>query len=98
MTPLEHTLTSNGVHVATPQGHHRDEPQYIARVLQSGELPVVAVATAAHDPGDEGCSGHRRPEDDGGESSALCESGDAELSQGVREREGGETSAAKERF
>ena len=100
-TPLEHTLTSIRIHrghVATPQGHHRDESQHITRVLQSGELPVGAVTTAAHGPGDEGSSGERRPKDDGGESSAVSESRVTNIHQGVRECQGGETTAVSERF
>ena len=99
-TTREHTISSNRIHrghVATPKGQRRDESQHIERVLQRGDLPVGAVATACHDPGDEG-SGDRRPEDDRGESSAICESGDADRLQGVRECDGGETSASIESF
>ena len=52
-------------HITLFQSERRDEPQHIAQLLHGGELPVGAVATAAHGPGDEGTSGHRRPEDDG---------------------------------
>ena len=49
-------------HITTPQGQRRDEPQHITKLLHGGELPVGAVATAAHNPGDEGSSGHGRAE------------------------------------
>ena len=62
-----------GGHIATLQDEHRDEPEYIVRVFQSGELPVGAVATAAHGPDNEGAR-HPRPEQDGEESRALPES------------------------
>ena len=66
-------------------------------MLQSGELPVGAVTAVAHGPGNEGSSGHRRPEDYGGESSALLESGGTDPYQGVRECEGGDATALSER-
>ena len=93
-TPPEHSRIHRG-HVATPQGHRRDEMEHTSNMLQRGVLPVRAVATAAHGPGDEGCSGHRRQEDDGGESRAISESSVADL-QGVRECDGGDATAANE--
>ena len=44
------------------KGTRRDKTEHIAQILQRCELPVVAVATAAHGPGDEG-SRRRRSED-----------------------------------
>ena len=52
--------------IATPQSQHRDEPQDIARLLQCGHPPIRPIVAAAHDPGDEGTPGHRRPENNGG--------------------------------
>ena len=69
--------------VATLEGQRRDEPQHIARMLQRGELTVGAVAAAAHGPGDEGSSGHRRSEDDRGETSAVTERTVANMYQSV---------------
>ena len=53
--------------------------KHIAQLFQGGELPVVAVAAAAHGPGDEG-SRHTRREDDGGESRAVLERLQANIS------------------
>ena len=43
-------------------GKRRDKTEHIAQLPHGGELPVVAVAAAAHGPGDEG-SRQRRSED-----------------------------------
>ena len=60
-------------HIATAKGQQRDELQHIAHPLQDGELPVGAVATAAHGPGDEGTRRTTRPEEDVRKSSAVTE-------------------------
>ena len=84
-----HAQRIHGAHVATPQGKLRDEAQHIARPLHGGELPVGAVATVAHGPGDEGTSGHRRPEGDGGEIS-ITKTTFTDSDQRVWQCEGGE--------
>ena len=40
-------------------GKRRDKTEHIAQLLHGGQLPVVAVATAAHGPGDERWRGRR---------------------------------------
>jgi len=96
----EHLFPSariHGGHIATFQSQRRDEPQHIARLLQGGELPVDAVAHAAHGPRDEGTR-QTRPEGDSGESRAVSESTVANTGQSVRECERGEPTAATERI
>ena len=85
--------------IATPQGKRRDEPQHIAHTRQVGELPVGAVAAAAHGPGGEGAPGEKQSEDDRGETSATRERTVAKSGHS-RSREGkeGEPSAATERI
>ena len=78
-------IREHGGHVATLQGQRRDESQHIAQAHHGGELPVGAVAAVAHGPGDEGTSRHRRPEGDGGESSAVTERPFANIHQRVWE-------------
>ena len=73
-----------GGHIATLHPQQRDEPQHIARILQDGELPVGAVATAAHGPGDEGTRRTTRPEEDVRKSSAVTERFFANRGQIVR--------------
>merc|ERR1712032_1382602 len=54
---IKHPITSSrihSVHISAFHRQRRDESQHIAGLLQGGELPVVAVATNAHSPGDEG--------------------------------------------
>ena len=94
----KHTLVSiriYAIHIATLHGQQRDEAQHIAQLLQRGELPVSAVATAAHGPGDEGTR-RGRTEDSGGESSAVFERKLANSVEVVREREGGKPNTAFE--
>ena len=52
---------------------------------------MTSTCSSAHGPGDEG--GSVRPEEDGGESSAVTERLLANIHQGVRECDGGESSA-----
>ena len=59
-------------HIPMLQCQRRGEPQHIAQLIHSCELPVGAVATVAHGPGDEGRCRHR-PEGDGGEPLARFE-------------------------
>ena len=65
-------------------------------VSVSPDLPVGAVAAAAHDPGDEGGSRHRWPEDDGGEIIAFFEWHHSNRDQRVWQYDGGESTAARE--
>lgn len=53
----------------TLEGKKHDESQQVASLLERGNLPIVAVATTAHGPDDEGrChTGHTWSEDDRGE-------------------------------
>ena len=60
-------------HIATPQSQLSDESQYIAWVLQCGDLPVVPVATATDNPRYENSSGDGRFESDGSESFTIRE-------------------------
>ena len=66
------------------------------RVSASPDLPVGAVATAAHGPGDEGCSGRRRPEDGRGESRTSIKTSYADSDQRVWQCEGGESTTRRE--
>ena len=87
VTPPEHTLTPIRIHrghVTTPQCHNRNDPQHVVNVLQCGDLIISAMTATTHNPGDEGSSGHRRSEYNGGESSTICESVDTDLYKGVR--------------
>ena len=104
--PTEHTVHSiriYGGHITTLNDTCQQgcEAQHIARVLQGGELPVDAVAHAAHSPGDEGRRHtrhprptRRRPEDYRGETRAVSENMTVNIGQRVRECEGGEPTAA----
>ena len=82
-------------HVATLQDEQWDDEQQVARVLQRSDVPVDAVATGAHGPGDEG-SGHTRPERNWLERVTFCESLHAKLFQTVRQWHGGERTAVHE--
>ena len=55
------------------------------------------MAAAAHGPGDEGSSGHRRPEDDGGEFPTASECILAQMNQSMWEYDGCESTVATER-
>ena len=44
----------NGSQLATLHGKCHDQSQHIAQLLQTRKLPVIAAATAAHDPDEEG--------------------------------------------
>ena len=68
------------------------------RVSASPDLPVGAVATATHGPGDEGTSGHRRSEDDGGEYRTVIKTISADSGQRVRQCDTPETTAVRERI
>ena len=80
-------------HVPTRNSQLRDEPQHIAQVLHGGDLPVIAVATAAHDPGDEGGSRNRRAVFNMGECRAAVKRSRSDPSQRMREGEGRECTA-----
>ena len=61
-----------GSQLATLHGKCHDQSQHIAQLLQSRKLPVIAAATAAHDPGEEG-GRYAWTEDNRGEGSAIFE-------------------------
>ena len=90
-----HSTRIHSGHVPTRNCQRRDEPQHIAQALHGGELPVGAVATAAHGPGDEDIR-HTRREDDRSESHAALESISVNLGQCVGECEGSEPGAVSE--
>ena len=62
------------------------------------DLPVVAVATVAHGPDNEGVSPHKWPKDERGECVAVLKTVVANTSQHLRECEGGEGRASAERI
>ena len=89
VTVLEHFLFSIWIqadHIATvPKRQRRDKFKHVRQLLHGGELPVVAVATAAHGPGDEGAR-HMQPtplEDNGHEASAVPEREGAGADQSI---------------
>ena len=82
-------------HIATLQSHRRDEPYNVAGLLHGGELPVGAVTTAAHGPGDEG-AGDPRLEANGGECCAVFERTVTNFRQILRESEGSDPTTSLE--
>ena len=71
-TPYKGHLFDICRQLATLHGKCHDQPQHIAQLLQSRKLPVIATATAAHDPDEEG-GRYVWTEDNRGEGSAMCE-------------------------
>ena len=74
----------------------RDKPQHIAQAFQDGELPVSAVTTAGHGPGDEG-SCRDRPEGGALDVGAALEGLLSDAGQTVGKRQGRDPTALLER-
>ena len=71
-----------GSQLATVHGKCHDQPQHIAQLFHSRKLPVIATATAAHDPGEEG-GRYAWTTDNRGEGSTICERIPAKTKIGV---------------